>query len=88
MDTLVQNEQAYNEIKLKGRAEVPSLTEISLECQLFGDLLPSPIAIASTAFHKMAHPLGEIATSKAAEQTNRTPLLLSSWATTDVDEVG
>lgn len=35
----------------------------------------------------MAHPLGEIATSRAAESTNKTPLLLSSWATTDVDEV-
>ena len=25
MDTLIQNEEAYNEIKLKGHAEVPNL---------------------------------------------------------------
>lgn len=87
MDTLAQNEAAYNEIKLKGRAVSPKINEISLETSLFGDSIPSPIAIASTAFHKMAHPLGEVATGAAAEASNKTALLLSSWATTDVEEV-
>ena len=35
----------------------------------------------------MAHPEGEVATSKASEQTG-TPQMLSNWATSTIEEVG
>lgn len=53
-----------------------------------GQQIQTPIAIASTAFHRMAYHEGEVATAKAANNTLQTPLLLSSWATSTIEEVG
>lgn len=44
--------------------------------------------IASTAFHRMAHPEGEVAMAKAAETCNQTAFSLSNWATSTNEEVG
>ena len=52
-----------------------------------GFKLKTPIAIASTAFHKMAHSDGEVGSAAAAEKVLNTPFLLSNWATTSNEEV-
>jgi isopentenyl diphosphate isomerase/L-lactate dehydrogenase-like FMN-dependent dehydrogenase len=54
---------------------------------LGGIKVASPIMIASTAFHRMAHPDGEVAMAKAAENCE-TALSLSNWATSTNEEVG
>jgi len=43
--------------------------------------------VTSTAFQRMAHPDGEIATARACN-SSKTPLVLSSWATSTNEEVG
>lgn len=43
--------------------------------------------MTSTAFQRMATPEGEIATAKACQQS-KTPLVLSSWATSSNEQVG
>jgi isopentenyl diphosphate isomerase/L-lactate dehydrogenase-like FMN-dependent dehydrogenase len=46
----------------------------------------SPVFIASTAFHKMADVDGELASAAAANKS-KTPFMLSSWATTSIEDV-
>lgn len=43
--------------------------------------------MTSTAFQRMATPEGEVATAKACQQS-KTPLVLSSWATSSNEQVG
>jgi len=45
-----------------------------------------PIVIAPSAMQKMAHPDGEIATSKAAAR-QKLLMTLSSWSTTALEDV-
>ena len=87
MSSLIECEQVYNKIKLR-----PSLFSNpekfkGLETKIFGKTVNSPIFVASTAFHKMAHPDGEIATARACEQQNNTAFMLSSWSTTPLEKV-
>ena len=37
--------------------------QISLQTTLLGEKIAFPVGIAPTSFHKLAHPLGEIATA-------------------------
>lgn len=52
-----------------------------------GGKIASPICVTSTAFQRMATPDGEVATARACN-TTKTPLVLSSWATSSNEEVG
>uniref|UniRef100_A0AC35FE48 FMN hydroxy acid dehydrogenase domain-containing protein n=1 Tax=Panagrolaimus sp. PS1159 TaxID=55785 RepID=A0AC35FE48_9BILA len=45
-----------------------------------------PLGIAPTAFHRMAHPQGELATSMAASQTN-TLMICSTLSTTKLEDI-
>lgn len=45
-----------------------------------------PLGFAPTAGHKIAHPDGEVATSRAAAR-NGIPMCLSSWSTTRLEDV-
>src|SRR5438105_15297142 len=57
-----------------------------LSVSLFGDKISLPILIAPTAFHKLAHPDGELATRRAACAAG-TILVLSSLSNTSIEEV-
>lgn len=50
--------------------------------------ISSPICVTSTAFQRMAHPDGEVATARACQAYNHTPCVLSSWATTANEDFG
>jgi isopentenyl diphosphate isomerase/L-lactate dehydrogenase-like FMN-dependent dehydrogenase len=39
------------------------------------------------AFHKLANPIGEVATAKAARASDLTAFVLSCWGTTSLEEV-
>lgn len=60
---------------------------MNLETTILGHKVQSPIGIASTAFHKMATPAGEVATAKGAQAYLNTTIQLSSWSTTPLEEV-
>lgn len=84
--TLNETRSAFADIKLKARALGNADAFENTETTFLGYKIKSPICIAPTAFHKLAHPDGEIATAKAAQKTN-TLMCLSSWSTCTLEEV-
>jgi 4-hydroxymandelate oxidase len=83
--TLRRNEQAFAQIELLYRVLV-DVSRLDLSTELFGRKLALPVLIAPTAFHKLAHPDGELATARAAEQSG-TIMVLSTLSNTAVEEV-
>ena len=86
MVTLRENVAAYDRIKLKRAAEVDATKFEGLCTEILGQQIKTPICIVSTAFQRMAHPEGEIATAGAAEKTG-TPQVLSGWANSTIEDV-
>jgi (S)-2-hydroxy-acid oxidase len=85
MITLRENRAAFARLRILPRALI-DVNTINTETTILGDKVSSPICIAPTAMQKMAHPDGEVATSKAAAKTN-TLMTLSSWSTTSIEDV-
>ena len=85
MISLQDAEAAFEKYKLKTRAQIDIDKFEGLSTEILGEKVPSPIWISSTAFHKMAHPDGEAATARAAN-TSSTPIMMSNWANTPLEE--
>ena len=83
--TLRRTRDAYNEIMVHYRVLV-DVSRRNLATTLFGQSLAMPLLLAPTAFHKLAHPDGELATARAAGAAG-IPMILSSLSTTTVEEV-
>ncbi len=83
--TLRENHAAYDRIRLKYRV-LRDITHRDISVNLFGHQLSMPVILAPTAFHKMAHPDGEIAAVRAAGQAN-TLMILSTLSTTSIEDV-
>lgn len=62
------------------------VSRIDMTTTILGSPIASPIVVAPTAFQRMAHPEGELATARAAADRN-TLMTLSSWATTSIEDV-
>src|SRR5579871_518376 len=63
--TLRQNRRAFRRWELWYKVLV-DVAERSLATTVLGTPVASPILIAPTAYHRMAHPEGELATARAA----------------------
>jgi 4-hydroxymandelate oxidase len=63
--TLRANRADFDRIRLRPRALV-GVAERDHSTSVFGQTLPSPLAVAPMAFQKMAHPDGELASVRAA----------------------
>ncbi len=83
--TLAWNEGAYREITLRSRVLV-DVSQLDTTVQLFGRTLPHPILLAPTAYHKIVHPDGEIATARGAAAADTT-MIVSSFATVSIEEI-
>ena len=83
--TLRWNRESYDRIRLRPRILV-DVSQIDMRVTLFGRELPFPILLAPTAYHKLAHPEGEIATAKGAGACGAT-LVVSTSATTSLEDV-
>lgn len=83
--TLRRSRKAFNEILVHYRVLV-DVSRRNLSTTLFGQTVAMPLLIAPTAFHKLAHPDGEVATTRAAGAAG-IPMVLSSLSTTTVEEV-
>ncbi len=83
--TLASNQSAYGEIKLRSRVLV-DVSRIDTSVHLFGRTLPHPILLAPTAYHKLVHPDGEIATARGAEAADTT-MIVSSFATERIEDI-
>lgn len=77
----------YNNMKLKQATFVDDSKWKGTETEILGTKIDSPICMTSTAFQRMATPEGEVSSARACNKT-KTPLVLSSWATSSNEQVG
>ncbi len=82
---LGRNRTAFDHCQLANRVLV-DVSRRSARTTLLGHQVSMPIAIAPTAFHRLAHPEGEIATRRAAAEAG-TLMVLSTLSNTPVEEV-
>ena len=83
--TLTENRTAYDRWRFRPRAMV-GVEHRNLAVNILGDRLSMPIGVAPSAFHKLAHPDGEIATARAAG-TSGTVMCVSVMATVSLEEI-
>ncbi|XP_072165889.1 2-Hydroxyacid oxidase 1-like [Diadema setosum] len=83
--TLHDNRAAFQRLRIRPRI-LRDVSVRDLSTTVLGQPLPFPIAIAPTAMQRMAHPEGELATARAATAAG-TGMILSSWATSSIEEV-
>lgn len=83
--TLNDNAAAYNRLRLCYRV-LAGVTEADLSTSILGHALAAPIAIAPTAFHRLAHPDGEAGSARAASGAGAL-FVLSSLSNTAMEEV-
>src|SRR5467141_2822362 len=63
--SLAENRRAFDRWVLRPRVLV-GVEKIDLSTTVLGQPMPFPMAVAPTAFHRLAHPDGELATARAA----------------------
>jgi len=83
--TVRWNRQALDTIKLNPTV-LADVTKLDTSVSLFGHKLPYPILIAPTAFHRIMHPEGELATARGASAAS-TIYVVSSFTTTPIEEI-
>ncbi len=83
--TLRENHSAYDRIKLYPRMLI-DVSQRDLTTTILNQKVSMPILIAPTAFHRLAHPEGEIATARAASAAG-TIMTLSTLSNSAVEEV-
>lgn len=83
--TLCRNREAYRALSLHYRVLVDVSTR-KLETTLLGQNVSMPIAVAPTAFHRLAHPEGELASVRGAGDAG-TLFVLSTLSNTSVEAV-
>jgi 4-hydroxymandelate oxidase len=83
--TLRENRRALDEIAIRYRVLVDVATR-SLETTVLGTPVAMPILIAPTAFQRMAHADGEVATARAAAAAG-TLMVMSTAATSTFEDV-
>src|SRR5438477_3989816 len=79
------NREAYDHLRLKPRVLV-DVSKIDTRLQLFGQQMDFPVLLAPTAYHKLVHSEGEVATARGAAAAGAT-LVVSSFATVAIEEV-
>ena len=83
--TLRENRTAYDKWRLRPRFMV-NVEHRDLSVNILEDTLSLPIGVAPSAFHKLMHPDGELATARAAGAAG-TVMCLSIMATTSLEDV-
>ncbi|TQN72109.1 Oxidase FUB9 [Colletotrichum shisoi] len=83
--SLRDNEEAYNRYKIMPRILV-NVDKIDMSTTIFETKVSFPLGFSPTAMHRMAHPDGELATSRAAAKLNIC-MALSSYPTESMENV-
>ncbi|CAH1785971.1 unnamed protein product [Owenia fusiformis] len=83
--SLKENEDAFKRLQFLPRILV-DVSKRDQRTTLQGQLVPSPIGIAPSSVHKMAHPMGELATVKGAAKHGHC-LVLSTYANTSLEDI-
>lgn len=83
--TVRWNRQAFDRIALRPRV-LTGVESPDTSVSLFGRRMPTPIMLAPTAYHRVLHPEGEIATARGAGAAGVT-WVVSSASTTSIEEI-
>lgn len=83
--TVRWNRQALDTIKLNPTV-LTDITKLDTTVSLFGQKLDYPILVAPTAFHKIMHPEGELATARGAGAASAI-YVVSSFTTTPIEQL-
>jgi 4-hydroxymandelate oxidase len=83
--TLRDNIQAYDRLRLHPRVLV-DVAQLDTRTTVLGQPLEFPIVMAPTAYHRIMHPEGELATVRGAAKAGAT-MIASSFATTTIEEM-
>ncbi len=81
--TVSANQAAWSEIHFRPRVLVDA-SSVDRGVELLGRRLPSPVALAPTAFHRLAHPDGERATARGA---GGRLMVASAMSTVSIEEI-
>jgi 4-hydroxymandelate oxidase len=81
--TLRRNRQSFDEIRLKPRVLV-DVSKLETNLTLLRQEFAHPILLAPTAYHKLVHREGEVATARGAASAEAT-LVVSSFATVAIE---
>ncbi|XP_054051577.1 2-Hydroxyacid oxidase 1 [Rissa tridactyla] len=84
-ETLADNVAAFARWKLYPRV-LRDVSVMDLSTSVLGQKISMPVCVAATAMQRMAHADGETATAKACHAMG-TGMMLSSWATSSIEEV-
>ncbi|NXQ34211.1 HAOX1 oxidase, partial [Alaudala cheleensis] len=84
-ETLADNVAAFSRWKLYPRV-LRDVSVMDLSSSVLGKRVAMPVCVAATAMQRMAHPHGETATARACQAVG-TGMMLSSWATSSIEEV-
>lgn len=83
--SLATNLADWAALRLRPRV-LRDVTAVDPGTTLLGEAVPHPVVVAPTAFHRLAHPDGEVATAKGAAAAGAR-FILSTRSTTPVEEV-
>ncbi|PIA88906.1 Hydroxyacid oxidase 1 [Cercospora beticola] len=83
--TLKDNEAAYRRYMIKPRI-FRNVANVDTSCEIFGQRVSMPLGFSPAAMHRLAHPEGELAVSRAAAKHN-IAMGLSSYATEPLESV-
>ncbi len=83
--TVKWNREALDKIKIQ-TSVLNDVARLDTKISLFGTEIPYPILIAPTAFHKLMHPEGELATARGAGAASAI-YVVSSFTTTPIEEI-
>ncbi len=83
--TLGWNRESFNRIRLRPKVLV-DVSSIDLRVTLFNQEMPFPIVLAPTAYQRIVHTEGELATARGASAVGAT-FVVSTMATTSVEDI-
>uniref|UniRef100_A0A4W5LAV2 (S)-2-hydroxy-acid oxidase n=1 Tax=Hucho hucho TaxID=62062 RepID=A0A4W5LAV2_9TELE len=84
-ETLADNTAAFSRWRLFPRV-LRDVSSVDLSVSVLGQRISMPVCVGATAMQRMAHPDGETATARATRAAG-TGMMLSSWATSTIEEV-
>src|SRR5215467_6987304 len=83
--TLRWNRESYDRIRLRPRIFV-DVSKLDTRVKVFDQELPFPVLLAPTAYHRLIHPEGELATARGAGAAGAT-MVAGMLATTPIEEI-
>lgn len=83
--TIRWNREAFDQIRLRPKVLV-DVEKIDMRVTLFGQDMPHPILLAPTAWHRLSHPEGEVATARGAGPAGAT-FVVSSLSTRRLQDI-